>query len=341
MQPPRSRGSLPARESKVSRPGVGPPAPPVHWPYAAPRISQAKLAPQGTRPSQPEGLRPTAPPAPPVYWPHAGFRAAQAKLAAAAPGILRPGVVQPKLVGADAVALWFYREKEYDAKSLRADQWLTLHKECVLGCDNLEDAKALLDEKIKALTGFSRPRNATAPPHFNPVFVMDDDEEEDDGGGGGGKEKSTGGSTKSKRRGKGIDITKDVFSGPKASAWSGGPLTIASGFAIGASAAAVASVKNSALVIEKIREWKPSTGHGGFNALRYKLTATDLDEVVTWAGSTGKYFVKKGNGTGSYAGKQQLKIIHKTVDAGGGKKATFHIRVDAGELAAMALEVED
>lgn len=140
------------------------------------------------------------------------------------------------------------------------------------------------------------------------------------------------------------ELNAFLFSGPKPSQWGAGSVaTIMSG---PKSAAAKPSAKakddqTAQTLIAQVKAWKPSEGHSGSNTTSLKPSADDLMQVVNWALSTGKYFVKKGLGTGDYADKPQLKIIHKTVVAAGGKKATYHFRVKESVLAALELEVED
>ena len=100
------------------------------------------------------------------------------------------------------------------------------------------------------------------------------------------------------------------------------------------------AVKASAPVIAQLDAWKPSKGHGGCNGT--SLSAADLQDIVDWADSKGKYFVKSGAGTGAYSDKLQLKIIHKTVDdKPSGKKATFHIRASEAALNGLSVERSD
>lgn len=104
--------------------------------------------------------------------------------------------------------------------------------------------------------------------------------------------------------------------------------------------AVVVKTKKSDAVIKKLEQWKPSQGHGGCSA--FDLTTQDLQDIVDWASGKGKYFIKRGAGTGSYSSKDQLKIIHISVDdKASGKKATYHISANASALDALNVVSSD
>ncbi len=95
----------------------------------------------------------------------------------------------------------------------------------------------------------------------------------------------------------------------------------------------------SSPIISKIRSWYPSQGHSGCRAMN--LTTDDLQKIVDWAlNENTKYFVKKGRGTGEYSERNQLKVIHKQVKAGG-KNATYHITVRQEQLDGVGVEESD
>jgi hypothetical protein len=79
-------------------------------------------------------------------------------------------------------------------------------------------------------------------------------------------------------------------------------------------------------LIGKIESWKPSQGHDGVSGIGRGLTIEDLNQFVEWVKTKNKYFITKGEGTGDYSAKNQLKIIHKTLfDGVSGKNVTYHI----------------
>jgi hypothetical protein len=105
-------------------------------------------------------------------------------------------------------------------------------------------------------------------------------------------------------------------------------------------AAASAAVSQGPGFIAKIKSWQPSTGHDGCNGTA--LSAAELQEIADWAAPQAtKYFVKKGKGTGGYAAKNQLKIIHKVVTTSSNKKATYHITATQAELDKVQVDEED
>lgn len=358
MAPSIFSRNLQARKSGIPQARAGSlPPPAVHWPHATPQVSQAKPAPPppGGHPSPVDFLPPRAcPPAPPLHWPSAKPQATQPKMAPsphlpAACKVLQPRpavgtVVQPKLSSDDAFALFFYWRNGYGSALLPFERLQELHRECVKGCDHLEQAKDRFDSTVETLTGTVRPPKAvTVPPGFKPVFMFE-------GGGGGGSESPTIAPDPPKKKGGRKvykDITQEFFSTPPPSAWVSGPPTASGGSTPSSSPVITTTtpitptVSTADTIIGKLSEWKPSQGHGGFNARKYKPKVEDLQGVVDWANAKGKYFVKKGFGTGEYSSKQQLKVIHKTVVAPGGKKATFHISVNSSVLAQLALEVEN
>ena len=83
---------------------------------------------------------------------------------------------------------------------------------------------------------------------------------------------------------------------------------------------------------DKIQNWHPKAGHDGCNGS--ELSAAELQEIVDWAtAQTTRYFVRKGAGTGNYAEKNQLKIIHRdTQFKVGAKNATYHITAKQAAL---------
>lgn len=92
-----------------------------------------------------------------------------------------------------------------------------------------------------------------------------------------------------------------------------------------------------------LNSWQPSKGHGGKDGTN--LTLVQAQELVDWAQDkwsrkTAVYHAR-GEGSGQYAGQQQLKFIHKSVDdTGSGKKATYHITLKSSVLSALT-GVED
>lgn len=66
--------------------------------------------------------------------------------------------------------------------------------------------------------------------------------------------------------------------------------------------------------------------------MKATLTESQIDELTAWAlqelteGGVQKFKVRRGEGTGDYEAKDQLKIISRlTAKISGGKKPTFHI----------------
>lgn len=74
-------------------------------------------------------------------------------------------------------------------------------------------------------------------------------------------------------------------------------------------------------ILTRFNNWKPSQGHGG---IRVKgLGADEMRQIEDSLDH--RYQVVYGPGTGDYAAKEQMKIIHWMVKGSGGKNATFHI----------------
>ncbi len=66
--------------------------------------------------------------------------------------------------------------------------------------------------------------------------------------------------------------------------------------------------------------------------MKATLTEKQIDDLTAWAlaevtvGGVPKFKVRRGEGTGDYEAKDQLKIISRlTEKISGGKKPTFHI----------------
>ena len=87
-------------------------------------------------------------------------------------------------------------------------------------------------------------------------------------------------------------------------------------------------------IIDQIREWKQSS-HGGCNGKG--LTHEEILQISEWASNqktekgNQKYSVIFGQGSGSFAGGYQMKIIGSNPlmsSSGDEKKATFHITID-------------
>jgi hypothetical protein len=144
---------------------------------------------------------------------------------------------------------------------------------------------------------------------------------------------------KPKPKAKGVDVTSQ-FIGIAKPALTSGWLDTAKDGAEAPSQPAVqqAAQSKAPAVIAKVKSWKPSLGHSGCKAI--DLRTDELQEIVDTYASDSRYFIKKGMGTGDYKTKNQLKIIHKHVDAGT-KKATFHITAAQGALDGVGIDVED
>lgn len=92
-----------------------------------------------------------------------------------------------------------------------------------------------------------------------------------------------------------------------------------------------------------LERWSPNA-HGGRRATN--LTLTEAQQVVAYAqndyGRSGKVFVIKGAGSGDYAERFQLKIVHKhQTIAGSNKKATFHITLSDSVFEQLNLAQSD
>jgi hypothetical protein len=116
-------------------------------------------------------------------------------------------------------------------------------------------------------------------------------------------------------------------SGPPPSVWSGqAPASLAQPPSVSVASSSPQRSVNVTACTSALESWSP-TAHGGRRATN--LTLAEAQDVVYYAehtyGRRDKVFVFKGAGSGEYADRVQLKIVHKTVTVGGGKKATFHI----------------
>lgn len=76
-----------------------------------------------------------------------------------------------------------------------------------------------------------------------------------------------------------------------------------------------------------IASWSPNV-HAGTSAMNLSLER--VQQIVTWLqtayGRRANVYLRRGEGSGSYSGAMQLKIIHKQQNAtGSAKKATYHL----------------
>lgn len=91
----------------------------------------------------------------------------------------------------------------------------------------------------------------------------------------------------------------------------------------------IAPVDSLAGIKAKIESWGRDVHAGS----KETLTEEEITTLTDWAlavpskgGGNTAFFVERGEGTGDYEGKDQLKIISKNYAAiGGGKKPTYHI----------------
>jgi hypothetical protein len=117
----------------------------------------------------------------------------------------------------------------------------------------------------------------------------------------------------------------------RTSAWAGGAPTIGAGAATTTtSTSSTASRTDAAVATFKaaLDAWLPSKGHGGKNGRTLNLEETQA--IVDYARGSYKrahvVFIFKGEGSGDFAGKYQLKIVHRVQGVrGSDKKATYHI----------------
>ena len=123
------------------------------------------------------------------------------------------------------------------------------------------------------------------------------------------------------------------------SAWSA-PLPAAGlvGISVPSSAVGVVAAPDVSAYTSALEGWSPGAGHGGKRGTT--LSTAEARAIVAYVESgysrSGKVFVGKGAGSGEWADKVQLKVIHKTATVGGGKKATYHITLKDSVYAALS-----